>query len=90
MTETGYKPFQAALPVWIAGRETEKNLTARFSVQLAPCSAQIRLTASTLYRMFVNGRLFAYGPARGPRNFFRVDELELTDALTQPENTVVI
>src|SRR4030042_3836181 len=72
--------FKSARPVWIEGKEREMNLFAGFrtvfhSTQNAPC--KLRITASSVYRVFLNGEFSGYGPARGPHGFSRVDEWDL-------------
>jgi alpha-L-rhamnosidase len=78
--------FKIAKPVWLKGREKERNLNVGFQAVLAvqpgskvsPGSRPIlRVAASTEYRAFLNGRFLGQGPARGPHGFFRVDEWEL-------------
>ncbi len=84
-------PFKKAIPVWPIGREEEMNVTCRFTAAIPPTpGAMLRMTGSTVYRVFVNGVFMAYGPARGPKGWFRVDEIELTDYLTADENIVLI
>ncbi|MBQ8577545.1 MAG: hypothetical protein IJ449_06230 [Clostridia bacterium] len=86
-----YNPFQKAVPVWPAGRDREMNVTARFTAAVNGNAANtlLRMTGSTVYRVFVNGKIAAYGPARGPKFFHRVDELNLTPILTDGENIIV-
>lgn len=85
--------FRTARPVWPRGRETEKNLFAGFrAVFDLPASreAVLRIVASTVYRVFVNGRFRGYGPARGPHGYYRVDHLDLTSGLVAGRNLVAI
>lgn len=86
-----YNPFQKALPVWPAGRDREMNVTARFTavVDGNDRNTLLRMTGSTVYRVFVNGKIAAYGPARGPKFYHRVDELNLTPILSDGENIIV-
>jgi alpha-L-rhamnosidase len=75
--------FQNARPVWLRGRETEKNLTAGFrAVFEAPAGRTVglRLTGSTEYRVWLNGSFVGFGPARGPHGIFRIDSIELAAA----------
>jgi alpha-L-rhamnosidase len=58
------------------------------SLPREPC--RIRLTACSLYRLWVNGRFVGHGPARGPHGYARVDEWELTPFLTRPRNLVAV
>ena len=83
--------FQAARPVWPSGRETERNLTVGFRAIVTAPTAEagvLRLTGSTLYRVFLNGTFIAHGPARAGHGFYRVDEWPL--ALKAGANVVAI
>ncbi|MBW7938935.1 MAG: hypothetical protein H3C63_09075, partial [Candidatus Omnitrophica bacterium] len=73
--------FEQAQPVWIEGREEELNLFAGFRASLAAGEGDqvvVRCTASTAYRLFLNGDYVGAGPARGPHGFFRVDEWDVS------------
>lgn len=85
--------FLSAKPIWPQGRETEKNLTVGFRASFdAPAGGRVvlRLTGSTLYRVWLNGQFLAHGPARGPHGFFRVDEIDLAERLRPGTNRVAI
>lgn len=86
--------FQKAKPVWLENREKERNLFVGFrAVVDAPeegTSAVLRITASTVYRAFVNGRVAGYGPARGPHGWYRLDELDISSLLIPGRNVVAI
>ncbi len=76
--------FVSAKPIWLKGRETEKNLLVGFRAAFrAPANDKVflRATGATLYRVFLNGEFLAHGPARGPHGYFRVDEWDLTGRL---------
>jgi len=78
--------FASAEPVWAARRERERNLTLGFHTAFpTPPSgrALLRLAASSLYRVHVNGRFAGHGPARAGHGFQRVDEIDLAP-LHQP------
>lgn len=82
--------FVSARPVWIAGRDTEKNLTALFVARVEKGADLLRLTASSIYRAFVNGVFVSYGPARGPHGYYRVDCVDLKEYCTKEENYVAV
>lgn len=85
--------FLSARPVWPQGRETEKNLAVGFrAVFDAPDDAPVvlRLTASTIYRAFVNGVFAGHGPARAAHGYYRIDEWDITPLLRPGENVVAI
>ncbi len=89
-TTIGQPKFDSAQPVWPAGRETEMNLFVGFRA-VFECpkeqNAVLRVAASSLYRVYLNGRFVGHGPARGPHGFFRVDEWPLQ---TGERNTLAI
>lgn len=85
--------MKEAVPVWAEGRETEMNLTLGFQgvFQVEKNSGfTLRITASTLYRVFLNGEFLGYGPARTAHGFFRVDEYDIGDAVKSGENILTI
>ena len=85
--------FLSARSIWPAGREKEMNLSVGFRALFAAGKANrtvLRLTASSIYRAFVNGEFLGYGPARGPRGWFRVDEWDLTGRLKPGRNIVAV
>ncbi|NLN93141.1 MAG: hypothetical protein GX130_07540 [Candidatus Hydrogenedens sp.] len=85
--------FDEAQPVWIEGREEEMNLCLGFRSSFdSPGNGpvQVRITASTLYRLYVNGAFAGHGPARGPRGFYRVDEWDITPLLRAGKNVVAV
>lgn len=79
--------------MWPAGREREMNVTAVFRAVVAPVGGErvvLRVAASSIYRVTVNGRFVGHGPARGPHGFYRVDEWDLGASLGAGENVVGI
>ncbi|HPS55037.1 MAG TPA: hypothetical protein PLP05_05520 [Sedimentisphaerales bacterium] len=76
--------FKTGKPVWITGKETEQNLSVGFrAVFDKPESGQavLKLTASTLYRVYLNGEFVGHGPARAAHGYYRVDEWNLSKQL---------
>lgn len=72
--------FVSARPIWVADRQTEKNLFVGFRAEFDfPTSGRpvLRITASSLYRVYLNGRFVGHGPARGPHGHCRIDEWPL-------------
>ena len=79
-TGTSEAAFDSARPIWPTGRDTEKNLFVGFQTIFEcpkPQELILRITASSLYRIYLNGRFIGHGPARGPHGFYRVDEWPL-------------
>lgn len=80
-------------PIWPKGREEEKNLFVGFRAVFRRGAGErcvLRVTGSSVYRIFVNGEFFGYGPARGPHGYYRVDEWELGAAGLAEECLVAI
>ncbi len=85
--------FRSARPVWVQGREYEKNLFVGFGAQFAvekKAHLVLRITGSTLYRIYVNGEYCGYGPARGPHGYYRVDEWDISGFMRRGMNSVAI
>jgi alpha-L-rhamnosidase len=85
--------FLSAKPIWPQGRETEMNLFVGFrAVFETPRrgKADLRVAGATLYRIYLNGKFFAWGPARGPHDYFRVDSWEITPLLREGRNLLCI
>lgn len=85
--------FVAAEPVWPAALLKETNVLVRFEATFAAASATaavLRVTGSNVYRIRLNGRYVGYGPARGPKGFFRVDEWPLGALAATGENRLTI
>jgi alpha-L-rhamnosidase len=85
--------MKEASPVWAEGRETEMNLNLGFyGVFQAEENQEVRLriTASTLYRVFLNGKFVGYGPARAAHGYFRVDEYDLGNQVKPGRNVIAV
>lgn len=85
--------FIVAKPVWLADRELEMNLTVGFVADFARpegSCAILRITGSSIYRVFLNGVFVGYGPARGPKNYYRIDEWKLDQMRIEDRNTVAV
>jgi alpha-L-rhamnosidase len=85
--------MKKAVPVWADGMETEMNVTIGFQGAFNAGSkeeCQLRITASTLYRVFLNGEFVGYGPARAAHGYFRVDEYDLSEYVNDGENIIAI
>ena len=85
--------FLSARPIWPAGRATEMNRFVGFRAIVPPTASRpvtLRVTASSVYRAYVDGVFVGHGPARGPHGRFRVDEWALDDYLGADEALVAI
>lgn len=85
--------FDAASPVWVEGRETRMNDFVEFRTQFVPSTGDspvLRVTGSSVYRAWLNGKFLGYGPARAAKGFFRVDEWPLATLMTSGTNTLSV
>lgn len=85
--------IKKALPVWAEGRETEMNLNLGFLGKFQAKNDQdymLKITASTLYRVFLNGKFLGYGPARAAHGYFRIDEYDLKPEVKKGENVIAV
>ena len=85
--------FIKAKPIWAKDLESEKNLICGFKSSFqfdGKAKVFFKVTASTIYRFFVNGAFTGFGPARGPHGFYRVDEWNITDKLTTGKNILAV
>ena len=85
--------IKKALPVWAEGRQTEMNLNLGFHGVFHAeenQNVQLRITASTLYRVFLNGEMVGYGPARAAHGYFRVDQYDLGNRVKPGTNVVAV
>ncbi len=72
------KFFKKAVPVWQKGKENELHTRCVFFATFeGKEDATLTITASNIYRVFVNGNMLGVGPARSAHGRFRVDELPL-------------
>ncbi len=85
--------MKKALPVWVEGREKEMNLTLGFRATFQVAENQnikLRITGSTIYRVYLNGKFLGYGPARASHGYYRVDEYDPGKLIQKGENIVAI
>ena len=84
--------FKSAKPIFLKNLEKEKNITAFFAANF-DCNgekAMLRITGATYYRITVNGEFAGYGPARAPRGFTRVEEIDISKHVSWGLNQIVI
>ena len=64
--------------VWGKGLLKEKNILLGFQYSfIADETDRLELAASNLYRLFINGELVGYGPARAAHGYGRLDTYSL-------------
>ena len=95
-----YTPDQTTEPsfewqaqwVWL-NEETEADIMlARrsFDLQTTPKKAQLRITATSQYQLYVNGKYVCRGPARSAPHHQSYDILEMSKWLREGSNTLAV
>ena len=70
--------FNQAKPIWIKDKSEELNVFAAFRLQtILHEDAELHITGSTFYRVFVNGVFVGFGPARTAAGYAREDILPI-------------
>ena len=64
------------------------TFTRRLSLPDAPIRADLRCSADTRYKLYVNSRRIAVGPSRSCEKLWYYDTLDLTQALHKGENEI--
>jgi alpha-L-rhamnosidase len=83
--------FKYAKPIFLKDKSFEMNFQAGFVCNFnAEFNKlyKLSITASTLFRVYLNGKMVHYGPARGPHGYLRCDLIKLD--VKQGENTLAI
>lgn len=87
--------FRQALPVWQNGTEKDMNVSLLFK-SVVNCNDKndkkyvVRIAASSVYQLFINGEFITVGPSRAAHGFYRVDEIDITKDLRIGDNSIVI
>ena len=85
--------FKEGKPVWLKDRQKVMNLQAGFKCSFKANKKSkyiLKITGSTLYRIYVNGNFVHYGPARAAHGYVRIDEISLDAYISEGINSVAI
>ena len=72
--------FILAMPVWLKNKRNTKNLQVGFRCDFVADDTKnyvLKISASTYYKVYLDGDFVAYGPARAAHGYVRVDEIDL-------------
>lgn len=72
--------FIKAKPIWQKNRRKVRNLQMGFRCDFDADDGKqytLRVSGSTLYRIFLNGKFVGYGPARAGHGYLRIDTISL-------------
>jgi alpha-L-rhamnosidase len=71
--------FIKALPIYPKKYIHEMNMTFFFVREIGiSYSGVLRITGNSIYRVFDNGKMIGYGPARAAHDYYRIDEYVLS------------
>ena len=85
--------FDAAEPIWTMAERGEINSSVAFTTHFdwdGKAPLKLRLAGCSVFKVFVNGEFAAYGPARGPHGWFRMDEWDLSRVARKGGNRLSI
>lgn len=83
--------FKKAKPIYVKEMVGVKNGFATFTAQVDSLSgAELRICAADFYRVSVNGRFVAFGPARTAKGYARMDRIPLDGLGRKAGNQILI
>ncbi len=85
--------FDVAQPIWTTAEKGEINSSVAFTTHFewdGKAALKLRLAGCSIFKVFVNGEFAAYGPARGPHGWFRMDEWDLSRVAHKGDNHLKI
>ena len=77
LPSAGAVGFDRAEPVWVTADKGEINSSFVFATSFewdGESPLVLRFSGCSIFKVLVNGEFAAYGPARGPQGWFRIDE----------------
>lgn len=89
----GAVQFDVAKPVWTMAERDEINSSIAFTTYFewdGKSPLRLRLAGCSIFKVFVNGEFAAYGPARGPHGWFRMDEWDISRLARKGDNRLNI
>ena len=69
--------FSHAKPIFLKGKCAKPNVFASFKTVVGDGKYTVNIAANYFYKLFLNGKFLAFGPARTAKNCARVDKIEL-------------
>ena len=84
--------FNKAAPIWVGGRQTDKNLTASFRAVIQGvngANVTLRIAASCDYRAWINGEFLGHGPCVAGFGYYRVDAYDIGKLLKPSGDNII-
>ncbi len=86
--------FSKARPIFVQENTAEPVVSCGYRADFdAPSDNAgycLNITGRSYYRLYINGRVAAHGPARTAKGYLRVDEIDITDYVIKGHNYVAI
>ena len=85
--------LDAAEPIWVSAEKGEINSSYVFTTSFDwddQSPLKLRFSGCSVFKVFVNGEFAAYGPARGPHGWFRMDEWDIAKFARKGRNSLAI
>jgi len=78
--------------IWLPKNETSDMMLARKNIRFSkkPSKALLRISASSKYKLYVNGKLINQGPARSASHHQSYDILDISSVLQKGENLIAV
>ncbi len=70
--------FQKAIPVWIKEEDPRNTHLIFRAVATVKKQGVLKIAAADFYKLYLNGKMAGFGPARTAKGYARVDEYPLT------------
>lgn len=85
------RDFTKAQPIWLKNLENEKNIQAEFTAEFNKASdLTLNITGATIFRVYLNGELLHYGPARTASGYARIDRVAIPTSAVREKNLLKI
>lgn len=78
--------------IWLSGEENSQMMLSRKSFELGelPQKALIKITATSKYKLYINGEYLLQGPARSAPHHQSFDQIEIAQLLVKGVNTIAV
>ena len=83
--------FTKAKAIWLKNLEKEMNIQALYTASFdKKDNVVLKITGATAYRVYINGNLVHYGPARTAGGYARIDVVPICSCILKDKNDVRI
>ena len=83
--------FKNALPIWLKDKDDEIHLKVQLKTILGQeKNCMMKIATSGIYNLWINNIFVCYGPARAGKGYFRLDQIEISQYLTEEKNVIIL